>query len=308
MAGVKRVAVVGVGHIGKEHARVVANTPGCELFAVVDKRRERAQEISERYRTRCFIDAVDLIDKVDAAVIAVPTASHLAVASVLLENGIDCLIEKPIAATLADADALVECAARNDRVIQVGHVERFNPALQAALPLVKQPRFIEIHRLGSFVARSLDIDVVLDLMIHDIDVVLALVGRMPTEIRAVGVPVLTRRIDICNVRMEFGSCVANVTASRVYRDKVRKVRIFQPDAYISLDYGSQTGEVYSLSRDEGLPQVTSSTLTVVHEEPLKLQLLEFLQSVARRKALACSGEEARRALQVALDIVQRATA
>ncbi|MBI2839472.1 MAG: Gfo/Idh/MocA family oxidoreductase [Acidobacteria bacterium] len=301
-----KVAVVGVGHIGKEHARVVANTSGCELHAVVDQRRDRAQEVAERHRSRCFFDVSEIAGKVDAAVIAVPTEAHLPVAKRLLEAGVDCLVEKPIAGSIADADALIETAARCGRILQVGHVERFNPALQAALPLIKDPRFIEVHRLGSFVARSLDIDVVLDLMIHDIDVVLTLAGSMPTEVRAVGVPVLTRKIDICNVRLEIGKCVANLTASRVYRDKVRKVRIFQPDAYISLDYGAQSGDVYRLSKAEGLPQVTASALTIVHEEPFKLQLQAFMTAVSRRKVPACSGEEARRALQVALDIVQRA--
>lgn len=301
-----KVAVVGVGHIGKEHARVVAHTSGCELHAVVDQRRDRAQEVAERHRSRCFFDVREIAGKVDAAVIAVPTEAHLPVAKRLLEAGVDCLVEKPIAGSLADADALIETAARSSRILQVGHVERFNPALQAALPLIRDPRFIEVHRLGSFVPRSLDIDVVLDLMIHDIDVVLALAGSMPTEVRAVGVPVLTRKIDICNVRLVLGKCVANLTASRVYRDKVRKVRIFQPDAYISLDYRAQSGDVYRLSKAEGLPQVTASALSVVHEEPFKLQLQAFLTAVSKRKVAACSGEEARHALQVALDIVQRA--
>ncbi len=301
-----KIAVIGVGSIGKEHARVAAETAGCELYGVVDTSSDRAQAVAEKNHTKYFSDLEMILGKVDAAVIAVPTDRHRQVTTRLLEAGIDCLLEKPIAGTLSDADSLIETAAKHGRLLQIGHLERFNPALQAAQRIINQPRFIEIHRLGSFVPRSLDIDVVLDLMIHDIDIVLTLVGEMPMDVRAVGVPILTKRIDICNARMEFSKCVANVTASRVYRDKVRKVRIFQNDAYISLDYKAQAGEVYRLVHGKELPGISAGRLEVVREEPLKLQLRAFLEAVSIRRVTSCTAEQARRALQIALEIVERA--
>ncbi|MEW6365532.1 MAG: Gfo/Idh/MocA family oxidoreductase [Acidobacteriota bacterium] len=301
-----KVAVVGAGHIGKEHARVVAGAPGCVLHTVVDTNVERAREVAERHGARWSAEAREVIGQVDAAVVAVPTESHLSTGRALLESGIDCLMEKPIAGTLSEADILIEAAERSGRVLQVGHLERFNPAVTAALHLVREPRFIEIHRLGTFVKRSLDIDVVTDLMIHDIDIVLSMVRAMPREVRAVGVPILSRRIDICNARLEFDHCVANVTASRVSKDKIRKVRVFQPDAYISLDYQAQAGEVYRLVRQEQGPTISLSPLEVARDEPLKVQFSAFLDSIATRRVETCTAIEARRALDVALQIVERA--
>jgi len=301
-----KVGVIGVGHIGKEHARVVAGTPGCELYGVIDANAERAQTIAAKHGTKALGGVDDLLGTIDAAVIASSTESHRSIGCRLLEAGIDCLVEKPIAGSIADADAMIESAAKHGRVLQIGHLERFNPALQKAMPLIKEPRFIEIHRLGSFVRRSLDIDVVRDLMIHDIDIVLALTGEMPTDVRAVGVPILTRSIDVCNARMEFSKCVANVTASRAYRDKVRKVRIFQPDAYISLDYQAQSGEVYRLVPGGGEPSVSMTALEVAREEPLKIQFRAFLDAIASRTVASCSGEQGRNALRVALQVIESA--
>jgi predicted dehydrogenase len=254
--------------------------------------------------------------RVDAASVAVPTVEHLAVARVLMESGIDVLIEKPLAPSLAEADELIRIAEGTGRVAQVGHLERFNPAVRATLPLITRPMFFEVHRLSVFTPRSLDIDVVLDLMIHDLDIVLAFVQSPVKEVRAVGLPIITPRVDIANVRMEFASgCVANFTASRVSTERVRKLRFFQAQQYIAIDYGRQDVLVFTL--DSGgsaapvgqptgfspFPGVTVNRPATTPEEPLLAELRSFVEAVRRRSRPLVPLEDGRRALAVALEIV-----
>jgi predicted dehydrogenase len=249
-------------------------------------------------------------DKVQAASVAVPTDHHLAVARPLMQAGIDVLIEKPLASSLAQADQLIAVAKEYDRIAQVGHLERFNPAVRATLPLITQPMFFEVHRLSVFTPRSLDVDVVLDLMIHDLDVVLSFVKSTIKEIRAVGLPILSGKVDIANVRMEFDSgCIANFTASRVSTERVRKVRFFQPSQYVSIDYARQDVLVFTLGKTEapGIPsvnpQIRVAKPAITAEEPLHAELKSFLQAVRHRTQPAIPLEDGRRALAAALDIV-----
>src|ERR1700686_922075 len=235
-----RIAVVGVGHLGRHHARILATLPGAELVAVVDKQRARAEEIAAANGTRPFVDYRDVLGRVDAVTLAVPTELHREIALPFLSAGVPVLVEKPMARSLDEADEMIAAAARARVALAVGHTERFNPAVAAARSLVDGPRFIEVHRLGTFPDRSLDIDVVFDLMIHDLDVVLSIVPSEVTAVEAVGGAVLTPKPDIANARLRFASgCIANITASRISRDRVRKIRIFQRDAYLSVDYAAQ---------------------------------------------------------------------
>ncbi len=247
-----RIAVVGVGHHGRNHARILSSLPGVELVAVVDTNAARAGEIAAANGTRALTDCRELLGQVDAVTIAVPTDRHLDIALPFLTAGVAALVEKPIARSLAEADELIAAAARAGVALGVGHTERFNPAVEAARPLLTDPRFIEVHRLGTFPERSLDIDVVFDLMIHDLDVVLSLVKSEVEAIEAVGVPVLTGRVDIANARLRFANgCIANVTASRISRERVRKIRFFQPFAYLSIDYAAQKVELWRLVKGRG---------------------------------------------------------
>ncbi|MEQ1727449.1 MAG: Gfo/Idh/MocA family oxidoreductase [Vicinamibacterales bacterium] len=300
-----RVAVVGVGHLGKHHARILANLPGVELTAVVDTNQARAEEIAAANGTRALMRATSLIGKVDAVSIAVPTEQHLAVALPFLETGAGVLVEKPMARSLEEADAMIAAAAKSGAVLAVGHTERFNPAVEVARPMLTDPRFIEVHRLGTFPERSLDIDVVFDLMIHDLDVVLSLVHSEVESIEAVGVPVLTGRVDIANARLRFANgCIANLTASRISRDRVRKIRFFQPAAYVSIDYGAQKVEMYRLVKGEGpKPSIEGGDVPVTNEEPLKRELADFIDAVANRRAPHVDGVQGRRALEIATRIV-----
>ena len=243
-----RVAVIGVGHLGQHHARLLAAMEGVELVGVVDTRPGRAAEVAAKHGTRPFSALADVLDGVDAVCVAVPTESHLDVALPCIERGIAVLVEKPMAPTVADADRLIEAARRRGVLLAAGHTERFNPAFVAALPLISTPRFVEVHRLGAFPERSLDIDVIFDLMIHDLDLLLAAVGSEVVSIEAVGVHVLTPRTDIANARLRFASgCIANLTASRISRDRIRKARFFQHDSYVSIDFAAQEVEVYRLA-------------------------------------------------------------
>ncbi len=300
-----RVAVVGVGHLGKHHARILANLPGVELTAVVDTNQARAEEIAAANGTRALMRATSLIGKVDAVSIAVPTEQHLAVALPFLEAGTGVLVEKPMARSLEEADAMIAAAAKSGAVLAVGHTERFNPAVEVARPMLTDPRFIEVHRLGTFPERSLDIDVVFDLMIHDLDVVLSLVDSEVESIEAVGVPVLTGRVDIANARLRFANgCIANLTASRISRDRVRKIRFFQPAAYVSIDYGAQKVEMFRLVKGEGpKPSIEGGDIPVVNEEPLKRELADFVDAVANKRAPHVDGAQGRRALEMATRIV-----
>ena len=249
--------------------------------------------------------ATSLIGKVDAVSIAVPTEQHLAVALPFLEAGTSVLVEKPMARSLEEADLMIAAAAKSGAVLAVGHTERFNPAVEVARPMLTDPRFIEVHRLGTFPERSLDIDVVFDLMIHDLDVVLSLVHSEVESIEAVGVPVLTGRVDIANARLRFANgCIANLTASRISRDRVRKIRFFQPAAYVSIDYGAQKVEMYRLVKGEGpKPSIEGGEIPVTNEEPLKRELADFVDAVANKRAPHVDGAQGRRALEIATRIV-----
>ena len=294
-----KVAVIGVRHLGKHHARLYAELEGVELAGVVDILKPRAEEIASLYQTAAFTDYRDILGRVDAVSLAIPTTDHARVGVELLEHGVDVLVEKPIASTVAEARALIDAAARGKRVLQVGHVERFNPVVALAREAATRPQFFEIHRLAEFTPRSLDIDVVLDLMIHDIDIVLSLVPAPVREVRAVGIPILSQKADIANARVEFeDGCVANLTASRVSFEKTRKLRFFQPHDYISVDYASQTGTMVSLR----MGRVTERKLEPANQEPLKVELAAFAECVQKRGRPAVSGDDGLRALELAMRI------
>jgi predicted dehydrogenase len=302
-----RVAVIGVGHLGQHHARLFAAMDGVELVGVVDTRPGRAEEIAAKYGTRALTPA-GLRGIVDAVTIAVPTVSHVDVALPFVEQGVAVLVEKPLAASMREADQLVDAAARAGVTLAAGHTERFNPAVAAALPLVSDPRFVEIHRLGTFPERSLDIDVIFDLMIHDLDLLLAAVRSEVVGVEAVGVNVLTPRTDIANARLRFASgCVANVTASRISRDRIRKVRFFQHDSYVSVDYAAQEVEVYRLAaRGDGAarPVIQGGKLEIANEEPLKRELADFVDAVRKRREPGVSGRAGREALALATRVAE----
>jgi len=282
---------------------VVHESARAELCAVVDADAARAAESAALYQAEALTDFRELAGKVDAAIVAVPTTSHEAVAGALLEAGIDVLVEKPIAPDMDSAGRMVDAAERHGRILQVGHLERFNPAVAELERRATLPLFFEIHRLNIFSLRSLDVDVVLDLMIHDVDIVLALAKAEPQEIRAAGIRVLSQKVDIANVRLEFpNGCVANLTASRVSTERVRKLRLFQPQQYLSLDYGRQDLMVFSVS---GNRQIGFEKAALTAGEPLKLQLDAFLDCVESRKFPKCSGGAARQTLGTALAILDK---
>jgi predicted dehydrogenase len=302
-----RVAVVGVGHLGRHHARILSTLEGAQLVAVVDTAPERAAEVAAATGARALTDFRDLLGEVDAVTIAVPTGLHRDVALPFLDRGIAVLVEKPMARSLEEADELVAAARASGATLGVGHTERYNPAVAAVLPLVTSPRFIEVHRLGVFPDRSLDIDVVFDLMIHDLDIILALVGSDVESIEAVGVPVLTSRFDIANARLRFASgCIANVTASRISRERVRKIRFFQPDAYISIDYAAQEVEGWRLvPRDGERPSIQGGPLPVERDEPLRRELADFVSAARAGTAPLVDGHAGRRALRLATQIAEK---
>jgi predicted dehydrogenase len=309
------VAVVGVGAFGRNHARIyhqlAQQGEAVRLVGVVDPDVARADAVTAEFGCRGFGSVEQLVtthSEVQAASVAVPTLLHLETARALMQAGVDVLVEKPLAPSLAEADELVRLAQSLNRVGQVGHLERFNPAVRATAPLITQPMFFEVHRLSVFTPRSLDVDVILDLMIHDLDVVLWLVKSPVREIRAVGLPILSGKADIANVRLEFESgCVANFTASRVSTERVRKLRFFQPRQYVSLDYSRQEVLVFSVGESAGTPsvnpQIKIAKPPIVAEEPLQAELRSFLEAVRTRSKPLVSFEDGRRALAVALDIV-----
>jgi predicted dehydrogenase len=296
-----RVAVIGVGHLGQHHARLLAAMPDVDLVGIVDTKPGRAREVGARFGVAGFTHLRELpVEGLAAATVAVPTVSHVEVAMPLVDAGVSVLVEKPLASSLEEADRLIEGASRGGVVLAAGHTERFNPAVVAALPLVSDPRFVEIHRLGTFPERSLDIDVVFDLMIHDLDLLLASVKSEVTSIEAVGVNVLTPRTDIANVRLRFASgCIANVTASRISREKVRKVRFFQHASYVSIDYASQEAEIYRLVAQNGRPGIEGGKLDVQRDEPLRAELADFVDAVRDRREPGVSGRAGRDALALA---------
>ena len=309
------MAVVGVGAFGRNHARIyhqlAQQGEAVRLVGVVDPDVTRAAAVASEFGCRGFGSINQLVtthSEVQAASVAVPTVQHLKTARSLMEAGVDVLVEKPLAPSLAESDELVSLAQSLNRIGQVGHLERFNPAVRATAPLITQPMFFEVHRLSVFTPRSLDVDVILDLMIHDLDVVLWLVKSPVKEIRAVGLPILSGKADIANVRLEFESgCVANFTASRVSTERVRKLRFFQPRQYVSLDYSRQEVLVFSVGESAGTPsvnpQIKVAKPAIVAEEPLRAELRSFLEAVRTRSKPLVSFEDGRHALAVALDIV-----
>ena len=302
-----RVAVIGVGHLGRHHARILSSLEGAELVAVVDTDAERAAAAASATGAPALADFRDIADKVDAVTIAVPTELHRDVALPFLERGTSVLVEKPMARSLSEADELVAAARASGATLAVGQTERYNPAVAAVLPLVTSPRFVEVHRLGAFPDRSLDIDVVFDLMIHDLDIILALVGSEVESIEAVGVPVLTSKYDIANARLRFASgCIANVTASRISKERVRKIRFFQPDAYISIDYAAQEVEGWRLVRpDGGRPSIEGGPLPVARDEPLRRELADFIRAVRTKTPPLVDGHAGRRALALATRVAEK---
>ena len=318
--------MIGVGAFGRNHARVyqqLQQAGRVRLVGVVDPNMARADAMAREFSCKAFGSVEKMLgphSDVQAASIAVPTVLHLEVARTLMEAGVDVLIEKPVAATLGEADELLRVAAEHKRVAQVGHLERFNPAVRATLPLINRPMFFEVHRLSVFSPRALDVDVVLDLMIHDLDVVLTFVKSEVKEIRAVGLPVLSGKVDIANVRLEFESgCVANFTASRVSTERVRKLRFFQAGQYISIDYGRQDVLVFSVGGAAGNavgsaaemasepsvnPQIQMAKPAITAEEPLLAEIKAFLQSVRERSRPVVSLEDGRRALELGLAILE----
>ena len=288
-----RIAVVGAGSFGRHHVRVVKEMPDIELAAIVDPNIEGAHKNLD-----------DVIGGIDAALVATPTVTHESIATRLLEAGIDVLVEKPVAETSEGAERLARLAQKNGRILQAGHLERFNPAVTALEKAVTIPLFFEVHRLSVFTPRSLDIDVVLDLMIHDLDIVLSFVGAMPEEIRAAGISVLSSKVDIANVRLAFASgCIANLTASRISAEQVRKLRLFQPGEYISLDYHRQDAVRFAIRKNE--PKIGFEPLPVAPAEPLALELAAFFSCVRERTPPRVDAFQAAKALQVAESILAK---
>jgi predicted dehydrogenase len=313
-----KIGVIGAGALGFHHTRILRDVPGAQLVGFHDSNVERAEKVSAELGVTSFPELEKLLDSVDAVSVVVPTPFHHMVAAPALERGLHVLIEKPIATTLDEADDLLAIARRTGAVLQTGHVERFNRAVRAALPFVEGPRFIESNRLAPFNPRGSDVAVVLDLMIHDIDLVRTFVGGGVASVSAVGVPVLTPFVDIANARLTFeAGAVANITASRVSRDRMRKLRIFQQSGYISLDLGAGTGEFYRLRRDVDLAALVANAqgaqalesfvervaIEAPEGEPLRLELEAFVKAVAGEAPIAVTGDDGREALAVALTIV-----
>lgn len=303
-----KIGVVGVGYFGYHHVRIMSLLDNVELVGVVDKNPQRARYIGNKFNTKYYTDSKSLIDKVDAISVAVPTIDHFSVASEFLQRGIPVLVEKPITSRLDEADKLIDIAEKKGLPLQVGYLERFNPAVVEATKLVDSPRFIETDRIGSFAARSLDVDVILDLMVHDIDISLCIAQSEVEDVRAVGVPVLTKKIDLANARLEFQSgCIANLTASRVSPEKIRKLRIFQSDNYISVDYASQEVVISHLAKSpqNGSPAIGKEVITVKKEEPLRQELESFIDAVYNGREVVVDGKQARKSLQIAFKILEK---
>jgi predicted dehydrogenase len=304
-----RMAVTGAGSFGRHHVRLLSQMPDVDLVGICDVDAERAASVADEFGCAMFTSHNAVAGHVDAAIVATPTSTHAAVAAELLAGGADVLIEKPIAQTAAEGDRLAELARRYGRIVQVGHLERFNPAVEALECAATIPLFFEIHRLSVFTPRSLDVDVILDLMIHDLDIVLALTREEPDEIRAAGISVLSRRVDIANVRLAFPSgCIANLTASRVSTEKVRKLRLFQPGQYLSLDYQRQDLLSFSVGAPpvaDTLPAIGFTALPVERAEPLARELQSFADAVRNRSAPRVDARQATTALRVAEAVVAR---
>lgn len=295
-----RVGVIGVGHLGQHHARIYSGMPGVELTGVCDINPSRAKKIAKRYRTTAYSAYKDLFGITDCVSIVVPTEGHYLVAKDCLLNGMTVLIEKPITKTVAEAEELLSIAKERDSILQVGHIERFNAAVMALDDIPGEVKFIECHRLGPFKKRALDVGVVMDLMIHDIDIILGLVKADIVSLDAVGVNILTNHEDMANVRIRFkNGCVANLTASRVTKDEKRKIRLFKEDCYISIDYIKQAAVIYRNNAN----RITGRRINIKIEEPLKRELNAFINCVRNRERPLVSGEEGKEALKIALQIV-----
>ena len=295
-----RVAVVGVGDFGRNHARVYRRLEGVEFVGVVDRNSERARSVADEFGTAVLPDVDSLTGRVDAVSLAVPTIEHARIGCLLLSKGIHVLVEKPIAASVAEADEIIDAAQQYARVLQIGHLERFNPAFVAVLPIIKEPLYFEVHRLGVFSPRSLDIDVVYDVMIHDLDILLALANSPVESIHSLGIPVITDKVDIAHARLEFASgAVANLTASRVSTERVRKLRFFQHHEYISLDYARQDALRIRVRKPVPEPQFDFEPIPTRHEEPLEAELRSFVDAVRNRKQPLVDAIAGRRALELA---------
>jgi len=316
LTGTPRVGVVGAGSLGFHHIRILRDLPGIQFTGFFENRPERRAEVEKELRVRGQSSLDALLEASDAVIIVVPTSSHFSVAGAAIKRGKHVFIEKPITTTLEEADELLSLANKNGSLVQIGHIERFNRAVRAALPHVKKPRFIDSERLAPFSPRGSDVAVVLDLMIHDIDLLLTLVGSEARDIAAVGVPVLTPMLDIANARVTFMSgAVANITSSRISREKKRKIRIFQEREYLSLDLAAGTGEFYRLKSDFDPTSLRSAPADIaafvdrvkLHApdgEPLKLELESFVAALKGKSPVVVTGEEGRLALGVALRIVK----
>lgn len=297
-----KVGVVGVGHLGKEHARIYSQLASCELVGIVDRNIKVAESVAKKVRCPVFQSIQELIQVVDAVSVVVPTALHWEVACLFLKNRKDVFIEKPIAETTAQAEELIRLAHEQDRLLQVGHIERFNPVLSYLEKNLREPKFIEAHRLSPYPGRGTDVSVVLDLMIHDIDVILHLVSAPLVSFDAVGVAVLSSSEDIANARLKFANgCVANITTSRISPEKLRKIRVFSANSYISIDYQNQEGLVYW--KEDG--NIKRGKVPVTKDEPLRLELDAFIESVRSRSTPKVSGEHGKKALDVAAGIIEQ---
>lgn len=308
MAKEIRTAVIGTGYLGRFHAQKYAELSNSKLVGIVDIDKERAETVAKETGTQAYNDYTELFGKVDAVSIVTPTDTHAKIGKALLAEGIDVLIEKPMTVTIEEAEKLVKLAKEKDAILQIGHLERFNAAIVALEGRVDNPVFIESHRLSPFNLRALDVDVVLDLMIHDIDIILSLVDSEIETIEATGVPIISDKVDIANARLTFeNGCVANITASRVSKEPQRRIRLFQHDAYIAIDYATQHISISRLDRStkEGLPSISEEELDIEKVDSLREEIVAFLNSVTTRQKPSVSGEDGKRALMVAAKIQEK---
>lgn len=296
-----KVGIIGVGYLGMQHARILSYLEEADLYGVADIDFKRAMQIGNRHGVRYYKNYEDMLDEIDAGIVATPTSEHFSISMKLLQKGKSVLVEKPITETVEQAEELVEETKKRGLILQVGHLERFNPAVEALETIITEPKFIEVQRLGSFSSRSLDIDVVLDLMIHDLDIILSLIKDEVKTIRSSGIHVLSDKIDIANARLEFNSgCVANLTASRVHQGKVRKLRVFETTSYYSIDYIDQEVMVFPLNGT----QADVKTMKIKKEEPLKKELQNFFRCLKQGVNGKVSGEEGLRALKLAYRVIK----
>ncbi len=309
MSEILKVAVIGAGHLGQHHARIYAGLPSVKLVAVCDSNAAKGKAIAEQFNSVFINDYTQILDDVEAVSIATPTVSHGEVAHEFLRRGIHCLVEKPIAKNLIEADAMIALAAEKNAVLQIGHVERFNPAFLAIKDKIHQPYFFEAHRLGIFTMRSLDIDVVMDLMVHELDLIASLVDSEVVKLDAVGIPILTPKVDLANARIEFANgCIANLTASRVSGEKMRKFRIFQPNEYYSLDFGEQElsmGKLSPPAPGSFIPEIQAGKVEIEKREPLLAELESFVQSIQQKTQPVVTGQDGRKALALALETLEK---